>query len=94
MPDMYVEIRVATAFYFADAENIKRQEDGLRWLVTKHLGDKITETSAIFKTLPEDASIVETYGNDTTCAALLHFSIVGLLLLLWFLRCSSEATSL
>lgn len=67
----FVEIRVAAASHLTDAENLQRQEDGLRWLLTKYL-EKTSETTASFKTLPEDASIVETYGNDTTRVALLH----------------------
>ena len=69
----FVKIKVAFASDLTDAENLKRQEDGLRWLLEKHLGYKTFETTADFKTLPEDASIVETYGNETTRAALLHF---------------------
>lgn len=69
----FVKIGVANNINFTDAENLKRQEDGLRWLLTKYLGDKTAETIDNFKTLPEDASIVETYGNVTTRAALIHF---------------------
>ena len=69
----FVKIKVAFASDLTDAENLKRQENGLRWLLEKHLGYKTFETIADFKTLPEDASIVETYGNETTRAALLHF---------------------
>ena len=68
-----MKIKVAFASDLTDAENLKRQENGLRWLLEKHLGYKTFETIADFKTLPEDASIVETYGNETTRAALLHF---------------------
>ncbi|MDO4160976.1 MAG: hypothetical protein Q4D41_11010 [Prevotellaceae bacterium] len=56
-----------------DAEYLQRQVDGLRWLLTKHLGNKTAYSASDFKTLPEDASNVETYGNGTTRAALLHF---------------------
>ena len=70
----FVKIRVAADSHSTDAENLKRQEDGLRWLLEKHLGYKTFETAADFKTLPEDASIIETYGNETTRVALLHFT--------------------
>ena len=70
----FVKIKVAFASDLTDAENLKRQENGLRWLLEKHLGYRTFETVADFKTLPEDASIVETYGNDTTRAALLYFA--------------------
>ena len=70
-----MEIRVAAASHLIDAEKLQRQGDGLRWLLTKYL-EKTAETAAGFKTLPEDASIVETYGNDTTRAALLHFGVM------------------
>ena len=70
----FVKIKVAFASDLTDAENLKRQENGLRWLLEKHLGYRTFETVADFKTLPEDACIVETYGNDTTRAALLYFA--------------------
>ncbi len=70
----FVKIKVAFASDLTDAENLKRQENGLRWLLEKHLGYRTFETVADFKTLLEDASIVETYGNDTTRAALLYFA--------------------
>ena len=66
-----MEIRVAAASHLIDAEKLQRQGAGLRWLLTKYL-EKTAETAASFKTLPKDASIVETYGNDTTRVALLH----------------------
>lgn len=69
----FVKIKVAFTPDLTDTENLKRQEDGLRWLLEKHLGYKTFETTADFKTLLEDASIVETYSNETTRAALLHF---------------------
>ena len=69
----FVKINVAFASDLTDAENLRRQKDGLRWLLVKHLGDRTSETAADFKTLPESASIRETYGNGTTRAALLHF---------------------
>ena len=69
-----MKIKVAFASDLTDAENLKRQENGLRWLLEKHLGYRTFETVADFKTLPEDACIVETYGNDTTRAALLYFA--------------------
>ena len=69
----FVKINVAFASDLTDAENLRRQKDGLRWLLVKHLGDRTSETAADFKTLPESASIMETYGNGTTRAALLHF---------------------
>lgn len=68
----YVKIKVAFSSGISDAEYIKKQEAGLRWLLKKHLGNKTSHTAADFKTLPEDASIVETYDNSTTLAALLH----------------------
>lgn len=68
----FVKIGVTNNINFTDAENLKRQEDGLRWLLIKYLGDKTAETIDNFKTLPEDASIVETYGNVATRAALIH----------------------
>lgn len=70
----FVKIKVAADINFTDTENLKRQENGLRWLLEKHLGYRTFETAADFKTLPEDASVVETYGNDTTRAALLYFA--------------------
>ncbi|MDO4160957.1 MAG: DUF4377 domain-containing protein [Prevotellaceae bacterium] len=69
----FTEIKVAASPDITDAEYLQRQVDGLCWLLTKHLGNKTAYTAADFKTLPEDASIVETYGNGTTRAALLHF---------------------
>ena len=44
----------------------------MRWLLEKHLGKHPSQTAADFKTLPQDADIVEIYGNNTTRAALLH----------------------
>lgn len=68
----YVEIGVAYTSGLTDAEYIKRQENGLRWLLEEHLGEKNTETRSEFKTVPEGAEVVETYGNATTRAALVH----------------------
>lgn len=68
----YVIIKVAFSSGLTDAEYLKRQEAGLRWLLEKHLGKQPSQTAADFKTLPQDADIVEIYGNNTTRAALLH----------------------
>lgn len=68
----YVIIKVASSFELTEAESLKKQEAGLRWLLNKHLGAKSLQNAAGFKTLPEDADIVETYENNTTRAALLH----------------------
>ena len=68
----YVEIGVAYTSGLTDAEYIKRQENGLRWLLAEHLGGKNTEARSEFKTVPESAEVVETYGNATTRAALIH----------------------
>lgn len=68
----YVIINVASSSKLTDAENLRKQEAGLRWLLKKHLGTKSLQNIAGFKTLPEDADIVETYENNTTRVALLH----------------------
>lgn len=68
----YVEIGVAYKSGLTDAEYIKRQENGLRWLLEEHMGEKYTEARSEFKTVPEGAEVVETYGNATTRAALVH----------------------
>gem|GEM_PF-1366590 len=68
----YVRIEVARSSELTDAECLKEQEAGLRWLLKKHLDEKTSQNAADFKTLPGDADIVETYENSTTHAALLH----------------------
>lgn len=68
----YVRIKVACSSELTDAEYLKEQEAGLRWLLKKHLGEETSQNAADFKTLPGDADIVETYENSTTHAALFH----------------------
>lgn len=68
----YVELKVAGVPDFADAESLRTELDGLRWLLKKHLGEKSATGAADFKTI-ENAEIVETYENKTTRVALLHF---------------------
>lgn len=53
-------------------EYLEEQEAGLRWLLQKHLGEKSSLTASDFRTLPEDAEVVETYENSTTIVAILH----------------------
>lgn len=68
----YVEIRVPNSSKLPDAEYIKKQEEGLRWLLKKYLVEKPSLTAADFKTLPEDASIVQAYENSATLVAILY----------------------
>ena len=68
----YVMIKVADSSGLTNAEYLKEQETGLRWLLKKHLGEKTFINTDDFKTLPENTDIVETYENNATRAALLH----------------------
>lgn len=68
----YVRIAVASPDEITDADYLKLQEEGLKWLMKKHLGEKTSLTASDFKTLPEGADIVETYENVTTRVAILH----------------------
>ena len=54
------------------SEYLKKQEQGLKWLLDKFLARQPIPNAADFKTLPEDADIVAVYGNSTTRAALIH----------------------
>ena len=68
----YIKIQVSNSENLTDTEYLKKQEAGLRWLLKKHLGEKSSLTASDFKTLPEDADIMETYENSTTLVAIIH----------------------
>lgn len=68
----YIKIQVSNSSHLADAEYLKSQEEGLRWLLKKHLGEKSSLTASDFKTLPKGADVVETYENKTTRVAIVH----------------------
>lgn len=68
----YVKIRVAPGSELVQSEYLKKQEQGLKWLLYKFLARQPIPNAADFKTLPEDADIVAVYGNSTTRAALIH----------------------
>lgn len=69
----YIKIRVNTSSdKITEAEYLKEQQNGLRWLLQKHLGQKASLTASDFKTLPEGTDIVETYENITTRVAIIH----------------------
>ena len=68
----YIEIGVNYSSGLTDAENLTHQQEGLRWLLNKHLGEKSSLTASDFKTLPEGVDVVETYENSTTRVAILH----------------------
>lgn len=69
----YIKIRVNTSSdKITEAEYLKEQQNGLRWLLQKHLGQKASLTASDFKTLPEGTDIVETYENTTTRVAIIH----------------------
>lgn len=68
----YIKIQVSNSSNLTDTEYLKEQEIGLKWLLKKHLGEKSSLIASDFKTLPEDADIVETYENSTTLVAILH----------------------
>lgn len=68
----YVRIGVARPDGITDADYLKLQRAGLRWLMKKHLGEKTSLSASDFKTLPQDSEIVETYENKTTLVAILH----------------------
>ena len=68
----YIKIQVSNSSNLSDAEYLKEQENGLKWLLKKHLGNKSSLAASDFKTLPEKADIVETYENSTTLVAILH----------------------
>ena len=59
-----IKIQVSNSSHLADAEYLKAQEEGLKWLLGKHLGEKSSLTASDFKTLPEGADVVETYENN------------------------------
>ena len=56
----------------SDADYLKKQESGLKWLLKKYLDNKTSSSASSFKTLPEGDEIIETYENANTRAALLH----------------------
>lgn len=68
----YIKIQVSNSSHLTDAEYLKSQEEGLRWLLKKHLGEKSSLTASDFKTLPKGADVVETYENKTTRVAIVH----------------------
>ena len=68
----YVKIRVAPGSELVQSEYVKKQEQGLKWLLDKYLARQPIPNVADFKTLPEDAEVVDVYGNSTTRAALIH----------------------
>lgn len=68
----YIQIQVSVSPELTDAEYLKEQEAGLRWLMEKYLGEKSSLTASDFKTLPEGADMLETYENSTTRVAILH----------------------
>lgn len=68
----YIEIRMAPDSGLVHSEYVKKQEQGLKWLLDKYLTRQPISNAADFKTLPEDADIVAVYGNSTTRAALIH----------------------
>jgi hypothetical protein len=69
----YIKIRVnSSSDKITESGYLKEQQDGLRWLLQKHLGQKASLTASDFKTLPEGTDIVETYENTTTRVAIIH----------------------
>lgn len=68
----YIKIQVPNSSHLTDAEYLTAQEEGLRWLLGKHLGEKSSLTASDFKTLPEGADVAETYENKTTRVAIVH----------------------
>jgi hypothetical protein len=70
----YIKIQVSRTSDLTGTEYLKAQEDRLRWLLKKHLGETSSLTASDFKTLPEGTEIVETYENNTTRVAILHQS--------------------
>lgn len=68
----YIKIQVPNSSHLTDAEYLKAQEEGLRWLLEKHLGEKSSLTASDFKTLPKGVDVVETYENNTTRVAIVH----------------------
>lgn len=68
----YIKIGVAYSSGLTDAEYLKKQQEGLIWLLKKHLGEKSSLTASDFKTLPDGVDVVETYENNTTRVAILH----------------------
>lgn len=69
----FVKIQVAYSSGLTDSEYLEKQEAGLKWLLKEYLGSPSALPASDFKTLPEDAEIVEVYENSTTRAALLYF---------------------
>lgn len=71
----YIKIQVANSSNLTESEYLKKQETGLKWLLKKYLGEQPAQNTntSEFKTLPENADIVEVYKNDTTQAALIHY---------------------
>lgn len=70
----YVKINVAPSNNLSDADNLKREKDGLEWLLKKQIGSATTISADEFKTLPEDSDIIATYENKSTRVAILHFT--------------------
>lgn len=68
----YVRIGVASRDEITDVVYLRLQLQGLRWLMKKYLGEKSSLSASGFKTLPQNADIVETYENKTTRIAILH----------------------
>lgn len=68
----YIKIQVPNSSHLTDAEYLTAQEEGLRWLLGKHLGEKSSLTASDFKTLPEGADVAETYESKTTRVAIVH----------------------
>ena len=68
----YIKIMLRNSASLSDADYLKGQESGLKWLLNKYLGNKTSSSASSFKTLPEGDEIIETYENNTTRAALLH----------------------
>jgi len=68
----YIKIMVAPGSELVHSEYVKKQEQGLKWLLDKYLARQPIPNAADFKTLPEDADIVAVYENNTTRAALIH----------------------
>lgn len=69
----FVKIEVASADNLSDADNLKREKEGLTRLLEKFLKPEQSLTALDFTTLPDEAELVKCYGNNTTRAALLHF---------------------
>ena len=71
----YIKIQVANSSNLTESEYLKKQEAGLKWLLRKHLSEQPAQNvnASDFKTLPENADIVEVYENGTTQAALIHY---------------------